>query len=82
MRWVPLCFFTLLQNIEESLQLPPEYEIIHNPETGKDEVGFIMFFTLLQNIKVSLQLPPEYEIIHNPETGKDEVGRFMFLTLL
>ncbi len=29
----------LLQNIKESLQLPPEYEIIHNPETGKDEVG-------------------------------------------
>ncbi len=40
-------FLTLLQNIKESLQLPPEYEIIHNPETGKDEVGFIMFDTLL-----------------------------------
>jgi hypothetical protein len=43
-------FNTLLQNIKESLQLPPEYEIIHNPETGKDEVGSIMFDTLLQNI--------------------------------
>jgi hypothetical protein len=40
-------FYTLLQNIKESLQLPPEYEIIHNPETGKDEVGSIMFLTLL-----------------------------------
>ncbi len=67
-------FLTLLQNTKESLQLPPEYEIIHNPETGKDEVGFIMFDALLQNIKESLQLPPEYEIIHNPVTGKDEVG--------
>ncbi len=72
----------LLQNIKESLQLPPEYEIIHNPETGKDEVGFIMFLTLLQNIKESLQLPPEYEIIHNPETVRDEVGSIMFSTLL
>ncbi len=69
----------LLQNIKESLQLPPEYEIIHNPETGKDEVGFIMFFTLLQNIKEFLQLPPEYEIIHNPETCKDEVGSIYIL---
>ncbi len=72
----------LLQNIKESLQLPPEYEIIHNPETGKDEVGFIMFDNLVQNIKESLQLPPKYEIIHNPETGKDEVGSIMFDTLL
>jgi hypothetical protein len=43
-------FYTLLQNIKKSLQLPPEYEIIHNPETGKDEVGSVMFDTLLQNI--------------------------------
>jgi hypothetical protein len=40
-------FDTLIQNITELLQLPPEYEIIHNPETGKDEVGSIMFLTLL-----------------------------------
>jgi hypothetical protein len=42
-------FDTLLQHlvINESLQLPPEYEIIHNPEIGKDEVGYIMFDTLL-----------------------------------
>ncbi len=38
-------FLTLLQNTKESLQLPPEYEIIHNPETGKDEVGSIISFT-------------------------------------
>ena len=31
----------LLQNIKESLQLPPEYEIKHNPENNKDEVGRI-----------------------------------------
>jgi alpha-D-ribose 1-methylphosphonate 5-triphosphate synthase subunit PhnG len=72
----------LLQNIKESLQLPPEYEIIHNPETGKDEVGSVMFDTLLQNIVESLQLPHEYEIIHNPETGKDEVGSIVLFTLL
>ena len=29
----------LLQSIKESLQLPPEYELIHNPHTGKDEVS-------------------------------------------
>jgi hypothetical protein len=36
-------FYTLLKN----RGVPMEYEIIHNPETGKDEVGFIMFYTLL-----------------------------------
>ncbi len=83
MRWVQLCFLpSPSEHQGVPLQLPPEYEIIHNPETGKDEVGSIMLDTLLQNIKEPLQLPPEYEIIHNPETGKDEVGSVMFDTLL
>jgi hypothetical protein len=30
----------LLQNIKESFQLPPEYEVVHNPQTGKDEVKY------------------------------------------